>query len=366
MFRTVELFSGCGGLALGLCKAGIVPLDMVEIDRSAFKTLMHNKNRGLDLCKGWPIRNVDVRAASWIHLKGQVDVVAGGPPCQPFSIAGNHLGKNDERDMWPEAIRAVREMAPRAFLFENVRGLLRTAFSDYLRSIKSQLREPMCGLRYSVGHIPVNAADYGAAQQRHRVIIYGYRNDVRASATPPLQTHSLNALLWEQWVTGEYWRRHGLSQPSESHLPKLLRGRVARLRSEETAPTELPWRTVRDALLGLEAPGREGNHELRTGARSYPGHTGSTYDFPAKALKAGAHGVPGGENMLRRADGTVRYFTIREAARLQGIPDEIEFPGSWCENMRQLGNAVPVELAKTFACWVKEVCLQSDPTSLAA
>jgi len=88
------------------------------------------------------------------------------------------------------------------------------------------------------------------------------------------------------------------------------------------------------------------NHAFQPGARVYPGHTGSPLDEPAKALKAGDHGVPGGENMLVYPDGTVRYFTVREAARLQGISDEFEFPRSWTESMRQLGNAVPVPLAE--------------------
>ena len=83
----------------------------------------------------------------------------------------------------------------------------------------------------------------------------------------------------------------------------------------------------------------------RDGAKSYPGHTGSDLDYPSKALKAGVHGVPGGENMMRHANGKVRYFTVRESARLQTFPDDFEVTGSWSEAMRQLGNAVPVDLA---------------------
>jgi DNA (cytosine-5)-methyltransferase 1 len=339
---------------------------MVEANDPAFRTLMHNKERGLAPFRDWPIRKIDVRAAAWSHLEAQVDVVAGGPPCQPFSIGGNHLGDKDPRDMWPEAIRAVRETLPKAFVFENVRGLLRETFSDYLMWIEHQLAAPAADAEYLVGHVPVNAADYGAAQQRHRVIVYGFRRDIADNVTPPAPTHSLDRLLWDQWVTGRYWRQHNLASPEELRVPSLFRRRVERLRTTGVRPRQLRWRTVRDALLGLGEPTGHGNHALREGARSYPGHTGSTYDFPAKALKAGAHGVPGGENMLRYPDGAVRYFTVREAARLQGFPDEMEFPGAWCENMRQLGNAVPAELAEAFAGWVKEICLQSDHTRMAA
>ncbi len=364
MLRAIELFSGCGGLALGLCRAGIRPIDMIEFNGPAFRTLIHNKNLGLAPFRDWPVRNIDVRKASWSDAQTDIDVVAGGPPCQPFSIGGNHRGERDPRDMWPEAIRAVRETRPKAFLFENVRGLLRKTFSDYLVQIKQQLAKPAANVEYIVGHIPVNAADFGAAQQRHRVIVYGFRRDLTDDVAPPAPTHSLDRLLWDQWVTGEYWRQHDLPA-GEQQIPNGFRSRVERLETRAVAPLEFRWRTVRDALFQLGEPNGVGSHELREGARSYPGHTGSVYDLPAKALKAGAHGVPGGENMLRYPNGNVRYFTIREAARLQGFPDEMEFPGAWCENMRQLGNAVPAELAETFAGWVKEVCL-NDQIKMAA
>jgi DNA (cytosine-5)-methyltransferase 1 len=105
------------------------------------------------------------------------------------------------------------------------------------------------------------------------------------------------------------------------------------------------------------------DHGFQAGARSYPGHTGSPYDEPAKALKAGVHGVPGGENMLARPDGSLRYFSIRESARLQTFPDEFRFHGAWGETMRQLGNAVPVRLAEAIATAVYKTLkpLQSRP-----
>ena len=115
----------------------------------------------------------------------------------------------------------------------------------------------------------------------------------------------------------------------------------------------LAWETVRDAISDLPDPERYPNavqaHRFQPGARSYAGHTGSPLDEPAKALKAGDHGVPGGENMLRRPDGSIRYFTVRESARIQTFPDTFIFEGSWSEVMRQLGNAVPVRLASVIA-----------------
>jgi DNA (cytosine-5)-methyltransferase 1 len=111
---------------------------------------------------------------------------------------------------------------------------------------------------------------------------------------------------------------------------------------------------VRDALAGLGEPNGVNSHILQDGARSYVGHTGSPLDLPAKALKAGDHGVPGGENMLVRGDGSVRYFSLRESARLMGLPDDYSFPRSWTESMRQMGNAVPVQLGEAIGKWLVE------------
>ena len=132
-------------------------------------------------------------------------------------------------------------------------------------------------------------------------------------------------------------------------------------RAPRERPDALPWVTLRDALVGLpdpqfdpEAAALIPDHRFIPGARSYPGHTGSPLDQPAKTLKAGVHGVPGGENMLRRPDGSIRYFSVRESARLQTFPDDFLFHGAWGETMRQLGNAVPVQLAGIVARSIRE------------
>jgi len=141
-----------------------------------------------------------------------------------------------------------------------------------------------------------------------------------------------------------------------------------KLRGLGLPPMHLPWRTVRDALEGLPEPHEKGshllNHRLQIGARAYPGHTGSPLDLPAKTLKAGDHGVPGGENMLVRPDGSIRYFTVRESARLQTFPDGYELHGSWSEAMRQLGNAVPMHLGRAVAASVAEHLLMASARTL--
>jgi len=111
------------------------------------------------------------------------------------------------------------------------------------------------------------------------------------------------------------------------------------------APEQKPWRTMRDAFEGLGEPNGHGEHSLREGAKAYPGHTGSDIDEPSKTIKAGGHGVPGGENTVRLPDGTIRYLSVLEAKRIQTFPDDYIITGAWGEAMRQLGNAVPVHLA---------------------
>ncbi len=193
----------------------------------------------------------------------------------------------------------------------------------------------------------VNAADYGLPQNRHRVLIVGFREDLGVEWTWPQATHSREALLWSQ-AHGSYWKEHGIVDANgpdgNQDRPRL-----------ERKPTELRWQTLRDAIKGLPEPvdGKEhptiANHVGIPGARLYAGHTGNPLDWPAKTVKAGVHGVPGGEQVLLRDDGTHRYLTVRECARVQGFPDSYRFTGPRSEAMRQIGNAVPVPLARLIA-----------------
>ena len=373
--RSAELFAGCGGLAMGTSLQGFHHELMVEFDADAVATVRHNRELGIEHVASWPMDRLDVRDIDWSLHRG-LDLISGGPPCQPFGIGGKKLGQEDGRDMWPEAVRAVREGRPRAFLYENVRNLAGPKFSSYLAWIVAHLERPSITRRpgemlkahaarlrssdtpveYRVCWQVVNAADYGAAQIRHRVLLVGARSDQGVHPAPMRANHSRDRLLWDQYVSGEYWRRHGLRRRVEP----LLRqdgARVARLMASKVKPEGLPWVTVRDVLADLGEPDGVANHVLQQGARVYPGHTGSPLDLPAKALKAGDHGVPGGENMMVRDDKSVRYFSKREAARLVGLPDGFEFPRSWSESMRQMGNAVPVPLAEAAARHVWELLI---------
>jgi DNA (cytosine-5)-methyltransferase 1 len=369
--QSAELFAGCGGLALGMSHAGFKHRYMAEFDHDAVATVLHNKNKGVEHVRDWPMGLQDVREINWNALSA-LDLVSGGPPCQPFGIGGKKRGQDDHRDMWPEAIRAIREAKPRLFLFENVRNIAGPRFRSYLDWIVAHLERPALVRRpdeshdehrarllasrarrdYEVVWQLVNAADFGAAQIRHRVLIFGVRQDLGVVPVSMKPTHSRDRLLWDQYVTGEYWGRHGLKRRREAIL-RQDQVRVEQLAREGREPDGTPWVTVRDALRGLGEPNGGRNHVMQPGARVYPGHTGSPLDLPAKALKAGDHGVPGGENMMVRDDGTVRYFTTREAARLVGLPDDYEFPRSWTESMRQLGNAVPAPLGAAAGKWLR-------------
>jgi DNA (cytosine-5)-methyltransferase 1 len=383
---SVELFAGAGGLALGVEMAGFEHLLVSELDRRACATLTANKasqvSPHLDgeamvevrSRRRWPlVAETKSQEIDYRSLAGRVDLLAGGPPCQPFSLGGVHKGNHDERDLFPEAARALKEIHPRAFFFENVRGLARPSFRPYFDYIVERLRTPHLERkpeetwkqhaarllrygsaepethRYDVFFTVLNAADYGVPQMRWRVLFVGFRADLGVDWAFPAPTHSQDALFYDQ-LTGMYFDEHGL-KPRDIDVP------VAKLKKfiREGRPLVDRWRTLRDAIHDLPEPaeGKEHrdyyNHVGIPGARLYQGHSGSPLDLPAKSVKAGVHGCPGGEHILVRPNGTFRYLTVRECARLQGFPDEHRFEGPRSEAMRQIGNAVPVQLAELIA-----------------
>jgi DNA (cytosine-5)-methyltransferase 1 len=389
--RCVELFAGAGGLALAASNAGFEHDAVLEYNHDACETIRANQRRGYELVRHWPLIEGDVHDQSFTSWQGRADLVSGGPPCQPFSIGGKHRAIADRRNLFPEAARAVREIQPRAFVFENVKGLTRQSFAKYFSYIVLQLTYPGVMRREHedwLGHLArlerirtegtepelhyrlvwrlLNAADYGVPQRRERVFLVGFRSDLQVPWSFPPPTHSREALEFAQWVTGDYWERHGVSKKNRPAAP----APASQIRNDNlllnVSMDRLPWRTVRDAISDLGEPTKSGgrfrfaNHLFQPGARSYPGHTGSPLDGPAKTLKAGDHGVPGGENMLRYPTGDVRYFTVRESCRLQAFPDDYIFEGSWTENMRQLGNAVPVTLGEVVLRSVRATLDQLD------
>lgn len=365
-------------MALGVSEAGFSHLALVEWWAPAVKVLQANAS---DLT--WDAADVldeDVRRVlPQVGERGTPTLIAGGPPCQPFSLAGANAGHSDERNMFPAAIDIVRALRPRFVIFENVPGLLRPSFLPYLEYVQDQLRHPdirpaspdetwsdhhrrilmsRSPAEYTVRRLLLDSADLGVAQNRKRVFIIAARADEAGDGIAPVKlTHSRDALLRDQWITGEYWLRHGLKQPRR--IPEHLRGAVERIRHSEMTPLR-PWRTVRDLLSTMPPPGIAksphgwANHIFVPGARAYPSHTGSALDLPSKTIKAGVHGVAGGEAMIRSLNGRLRYLTIREAAMVQGFPTGYLLPGSRSRVMGVIGNAVAVDVAAAIAATIAD------------
>ncbi|MEF9883725.1 DNA cytosine methyltransferase [Streptomyces sp. P9-A4] len=421
----VELFAGAGGLAMAVHRAGFRPLLFNEFAKRACETLEANgaqrlpdgqkPTRAPKPDEKVPLVAGDVQELDMDYLAGQVDVLAGGPPCQPFSLGGVAKGDEDKRNMFPQMFKAVRQIQPKAVICENVRGLLRPSFRDYFDYIQRELELPFeerakgtdwekhyeyllerrekepddPKKRYDLVMMPVNAADYGVPQIRNRVIIVAFRRDLNVdrelfkSLVRP--THSATALIRSMDEGGEYWKRH----PNvPDHVKKDVMDRLP-----ETMPMDdglLPWHTLRDAIAGIgdnkplpEVPdewldrtehflGGFTEHIGWPGARIYEGHTPNELDRPAKTVKAGVHGVPGGESVMlldelvadKTAPGGVRYkhryMTVRETARVMTFPDTWDLRGPRGEKMRQLGNAVPVALGEVFAKGVATVLDEAE------
>ena len=382
--QSVELFAGGGGMALGMRQAGFKHHALVEWWAPAAAVLRHNAELRPELWKPDQVFEQDVRTVlDQLGERGTVQLVAGGPPCQPFSLAGAHAGDNDERNMFPTALDVVRRLRPKIVVFENVPGLTRPTFAPYLDYVRDQLRHPdiapvgddelwnMHHQRvlaseedeiYRVYQDEIDAADLGVPQSRRRVFFIAIRRDVTGADTwhAIKRTHSRDALLADQFITGAYWERHGLKKPE---IPVRFRGQVKRLEKTGLTDSRKPWATLRDALSNVPEPTTaddvEGwpNHKAIPGARTYKKHTGSPVDLPSKTIKAGVHGVAGGEAMIRDLDGTIRYLSVREAALVQGFPKDYEFPGVRSRVMGVIGNAVAVTVAAPLGKRLRKHCV---------
>ena len=181
MLTSLEICAGAGGQALGLAMAGFVHVALVEYEADYCAALKRNRPEWNVICK-------DVREFSGIPYRGKIDLLAGGVPCPPFSQAGKQLGSEDERDLFPESIRLIGEIQPRAVMLENVRGLLDPKFTEYRTSILQRIAD----LGYRVQIKLLNASDYGVPQLRPRVIIVGIRNNENSEFHYP-EEHPENA-----------------------------------------------------------------------------------------------------------------------------------------------------------------------------
>lgn len=297
---TLELCAGAGGQALGYEQAGIEHVGLVELDKSACATLRLNR-------PGWNVIEHDLNTFDGSGFKG-VDIISGGLPCPPFSVAGKQLGSKDERNLFPVMIQLVDQIRPKAVMIENVRGIMDAVFVDYRLYIKDQLKK----LGYKTGWNLMNASAFGVPQLRPRVVFIGLRDEFSEHFTwpggsgerPPTVGETLYDLMAANgWKGVDAWRDL----------------------ADEIAPT----------VVG-------GSHK----------HGGPDLG-PTRARKAWATLGVDGLGILDTAPGPdfvgMPRLTVRMVARIQGFPDDWQFYGKKTAAYRQVGNAFPPPFARAVA-----------------
>lgn len=292
----VEICAGAGGQALGLERSGFVPEALVEIEAPCCDTLRWNR-------PSWNVIEGDVREFIGTSYRG-VDLLAGGVPCPPFSKAGKQLGHKDERDLFPEALRLVDEIRPKAVMLENVRGFLDAVFEDYRLKLKAALEK----MGYVTAWRLLNASDYGVSQLRPRVVIVAIRKEYS------------NDFVWPS-----------IASKNPKTVGKLLQDKMGA-----------------NGWKGLNAWMKRADDIAPTIVGGSKKHGGPDLG-PTRAKKAWASlGVDGmgiaNEAPDRDFVGMPR-LTVDMVARIQGFPDEWEFTGKKTPAYRQVGNAFPPPVA---------------------
>lgn len=304
----VEICAGAGGQALGLAMAGFVHVALVEYEKDYCEVLKQNRPE-------WNVICADVHHFDGHPYKG-VDLLAGGVPCPPFSVAGKQLGQDDERDLFPEAIRLIKEIQPRAVMLENVRGFLDPSFNEYREHILSSIRK----LGYTADIKLLNASDYGVSQLRPRVVIVGIRNDELGrfsypdgvpNSAPTVGERLYDLMAQNGWIGAKQWAKN-----ADKIAPTLVGG------SKKHGGPDLGPTRARSAWAELGVDGR-----------------GIANEPPA----AGFEGMP--------------RLTSRMMARIQGFPDTWTFGTKKTVACRMIGNAFPPPVAMAVGEKIKE-CLE--------
>lgn len=313
-FTEIELFAGAGGLALGMEQAGLEGICFVEFDKSACETLKTNRPNWNVICDD--IHNVDFRVVC-----GSVDVVTGGAPCQAFSYAGKKLGFEDTRGtLFHEFARCVKETQPKMFLFENVRGLLSHDKGRTFETISSVF----ISLGYQIQHQVLNACYHGVGQKRERIIVIGIRNDLVD------KIHFEYPKPDKEWTTLRTALKDVPKSQGEAYSEK--KRKVMELVPPGGCWVDLPEDIAKDYMKAsyYSGGGRRGM------ARRI------SWDEPCLTLTTS----PSQKQTERCHPDETRPFTVREYARIQAFPDDWAFTGTMSEQYKQIGNAVPVEMAR--------------------
>jgi len=321
MNRAIDLFAGAGGLSLGLKMAGWDVRIAVEYDATAIETHRKNMPEVLHICD-------DIRDVDFTEHRGNIDLVAGGPPCQPFSVSGKQLGMHDVRDMVPQFIRTVKECQPRAFLLENVHGLTTARFLPYLEERIDELRQ----LGYDVHWKVLNAADYGVPQKRLRLFVVGVPQG--APFTFPRPTHGPHGI--HKYATVREALKNVLAD--EPNRAKVVYAKNPILRRSPFAGMLL---NGKGRPLNMDAP----SHTIPATAGGNRTHI---LDPNGVIASYHEHLMKGGSPRAGQVEGCSR-LTVRQSARLQTFPDWFEFVGRRNQRYTQIGNAVPPELARVVA-----------------
>ena len=305
-YTSLEICAGAGGQALGLEMAGFAHQLLVEYEKDYCDCLRNNRPQ-------WNVMCMDVRQFDGRPYRGNVDLLAGGVPCPPFSVAGKQMGADDERDLFPQMLRLVEEIAPKAVMIENVRGFLSKPFDNYRRSIISRLNR----LGYNVHISLLNASDFGVPQLRPRAVIVGIRTDIFDSFTFPLPKPKLmqdvgsslyDLMSANGWSKAAQWR-----QVANKVAPTLVGG------SKKHGGPDLGPTRARMAWAEMGVDGRSIANEA------------PDRDF---------------EGMPR--------LTPRMMARLQGFPDDWQFGSKKTLACRMIGNAFPPPVAKEVGLMIKK------------
>ena len=337
----VDLFAGAGGLSLGLSAAGMTPVAASEWDVDALSTYVASHQVRLP-ANALSVLEGDIAQHSFRKLRGEVAVVAGGPPCQPFSLGGARLGINDPRNGLPQFVRAVAEIRPEAFLLENVPGLARGGQARVLHAMVEELRQ----LGYFVEWRVLHAADFGVAQRRQRLFVFGSR---RPGFAWPQASHGPSA--------HRPWRAaHEILDP-DAPLGQPNLAKVTYARSPDLRPS--PWDghlwngggrpinpnglvpTLLASMGGNKTPWLDGDNVV-------PGYHSELVN--GGSARSGA--VPG-----------ARRLTVGEAALVQGFPLDMPWFGRTSSRYRQIGYAVPVPLAAAVGLAVVEHVSSAASTS---
>jgi DNA (cytosine-5)-methyltransferase 1 len=316
--KVVDLFSGAGGMALGFEHEGFNTVLLNDIDKNSINTLKLNRPH-------WNAQLADIKTIDFTSYFG-VDIVCGGFPCQPFSYAGNKLGLEDARGtVFFEFARAIKEIQPKVFIGENVTGLLTHDKGKTLTTILTILTN----LGYNVKHEILNAYDFNTPQNRKRIIITGIRNDINTN----IIYIPTNSKLTIKDALGNVPVSKGINYSKNKHSILSL---IPMGGNWKNLPLEL-----QKSYLGSsfnQGGGKTGIAKRLDWNKPSPTLTCS----PSQKQTERCHPIE------------TRPLTVREYARIQTFPDTWEFTGSVINQYKQIGNAVPVELAKCIAKAVKE------------